>query len=357
MSPLNGVLVIGRYGSGKTAICIGLALKLKERGLKVGYYKPLGVADPLTGTFDDDVLLMRDLLGMQEPHDALTRYCIGPQYLSRYENIEDYAKGVVSRFREIAANYDVVVVEGTTHPYVMASLHLDTISLSRELGLPVLFVAEPKNDYAVDRMLLYDRHLSLSGAKVIGNIFNNVARPLLDKVSGVYKPLVERDGFKVLGVIPKRLEISLPTVREYYAVLGGELLSGEGRLDRLVEDMVIGAMTLESAIQYLRRSRNKAVVTGGDRADLALAALETDTSVIILTGGLYPNVQVLSRAQEKKIPVILVHYDTYTAIERLHAVTRKIKLEDQMGIDLACKNLELYCDLDTIVEGIVGSEG
>lgn len=353
---MDGIFVVGRYGSGKTAICVGLALKLKERGLKVGYFKPIGVADPLTCRFDDDVLLMRNLLGMQEPHDSLTCYCIGPQYLSRYEASEDHVKEVKARFEEVSANYDVLILEGTTYPYVMASLRLDTISLSRELGLPVLFVAEPKSDYSVDRVLLYDRCMSLSGIKVLGNIFNNVPRPLLDKVTGVYKPIVEADGFKVLGVIPKSLEISLPTVREYYAVLGGEVLSGEDRLDRLVEDVVVGAMTQESAIQYLRRSRNKAVVTGGDRADLALAALETDTSVIILTGGLYPNVQVLARAQEKEVPVILVHYDTYTTVEKLHTVTRKIKPEDEAGIHVAKKNLEQHCDLDTLLEGITGTD-
>ncbi|HHY39055.1 MAG TPA: phosphotransacetylase family protein [Clostridia bacterium] len=351
---MNGIFVVGRYGSGKTAICLGLSLKLKERGLKVGYFKPIGVADPLTCRFDDDVLLMRSVLGMAETHDDLTCYCIGPQYLSRYDMSEDHTKEVKARLKEMSSEYDVLIIEGTTYPYVMASLGLDAISLSRDLGLPVLFVAQPASDYSVDRVILYDRYMSLSGIRVLGNIFNNVPRPLLDKVVGVYKPIIEKHGFKVLGIIPKSLEISLPTVREYYAILGGELLSGEDHMDRLVEDIVVGAMTQESAIQYLRRSRNKAVVTGGDRADLALAALETDTSVIILTGGLYPNVQVLARAQEKKVPVILVHYDTYTTVEKLHTVTRKIKPEDKAGIDQAKRNLEEHCDLEALLEGVTG---
>ena len=38
--------------------------------------------------------------------------------------------------------------------------------------------------------------------------------------------------------------------------------------------MLVGAMSVESALSYFRRKPNKAVITGGDRADIQLAALE-----------------------------------------------------------------------------------
>ena len=76
---------------------------------------------------------------------------------------------------------------------------------------------------------------------------------------------------------------------EFYDILGGEILAAHDHLHLPVEDVVIGAMTTAGALTYLRRAANKAVILGGDRADLALAALETSTSVLILTGGLYPD--------------------------------------------------------------------
>jgi BioD-like phosphotransacetylase family protein len=45
--------------------------------------------------------------------------------------------------------------------------------------------------------------------------------------------------------------------------------------------------------------------------------LETKPSAIILTGNIYPSVQVLSSAEEKKIPILLVPSDTYTTVTRL----------------------------------------
>jgi BioD-like phosphotransacetylase family protein len=102
-------------------------------------------------------------------------------------------------------------------------------------------------------------------------------------------------------------------------------------------------MTIESALKYLRRAANKAVITGGDRADMTLTALESGTSVLILTGGLYPDVSVLSRASEKKVPVILVPFDTFTAIDKLHDISRRLRYDDEQGIRLAKDNVAQFC--------------
>jgi len=123
-------------------------------------------------------------------------------------------------------------------------------------------------------------------------------------------------------------------------------------MDRIVEDIVIGAMTAESALGYLRRAANKAVITGGDRSEVALAALETNTSALILTGGLYPDVKVIARAEEKGIPLILVHYDTYSTIERMSAVSRRITAGDEKAIKTAVENTEKHVEWQYILKAL-----
>lgn len=91
---------------------------------------------------------------------------------------------------------------------------------------------------------------------------------------------------------------------------------------------------------------------GGDRADMALATLETSTSALILTGGLYPDVKVVSRAAEKGVPVILVHYDTYTAIEKISEISRRISPGDAAGIKIAKENIERHCDWQAIIQSL-----
>lgn len=141
-------------------------------------------------------------------------------------------------------------------------------------------------------------------------------------------------------------------MEEFHNELGGEVLACQNCMNLPVEDIMVDAMTLDGALRYLRRTTDKAVIIGGARADLALAALGTSTSVLILTGGLYPVVKVLSRAEEKGVPVILVHYDTYTTIERLSKVTRHINPDDKAGIRVVLENIQEYCDWQAILASL-----
>ena len=87
----------------------------------------------------------------------------------------------------------------------------------------------------------------------------------------------------------------------------------------------MGAMTLDAALSRFRRQQNKAVITGGDRSDIQLAALETSTVVLILTGNLQPSPVVLHQADSVGVPVLLVKgntMQTVEAIERAYGKTR-----------------------------------
>lgn len=259
----------------------------------------------------------------------------------------------MAAYEKVAADVDTVIVDGSLSPYTAASLGLDAINLAKMLNSALIYVARLTDDYSFDKTIFYNEHFRLAGVPILGNIFNNVSRTLLDKTRGIYTPILEDAGFPVLGVIPQKAEIAAPTVREYYDTLGGELLVGdENKMMHLVEEVVIGSMTIEGALSYLRRAPNKAVITGGDRSDIAITALETSTSVLILTGGLYPDVSVISKATEKNVPVILVHYDTYTAIERMHEVSRRIHPSDTKAVQIAQDNINEFCSWQSVVEYI-----
>jgi len=345
---VKSLYVMGNAGSGKTAVCLGLALKLQEQGLKVAYFKPVGAGHPE----DEDAVLMRHVLKMKEPQEVVVPLTTSAYYLTRYRNPAESLERVVQSFERVSRGVDITIIEGTTSPQTFAGLGLDAFSLAARFKAQVLTVKKIENDLGLDTVLFFNDHARVLGLNLLGTIFNNVPRPILDKTHGVYKPILEQRDFRVLGIIPKNPSIASPTVQQFYDVLGGEILEGEDKLDLIVEDVLIGAMTLESALEYFRRTPNKAVVTGGDRADVAMAALETNTSVLILTGGLYPSVNVITRAHEKGVPVILVHYDTFTTVEKLHEVTRKIRPNDQKGIALAKSSFESNCDWPFILKAL-----
>lgn len=346
---MRNLYIMGPTGSGKTAIAVALALKLKEQGLRVAYFKPVGA---MVGEkrVDEDAVLMSHVLGKTSPLGETVLFDVGSHYLSRYERSGGYIERVAQAYRAVAAEADVVIIGGAPSPYSMAALGLDAGSIARHLKASALLVQKVINDLSLDLAIAYNQYLRFREVPALGTILNHVPRALWDKARGVYTPLLEEHGYQVLGIIPQRTEISAPTVAEFHDILGGEILAGEDHLEKIVEDVVIGAMTLESALRYFRRALNKAVITGGDRADLALAALETSTSVIVLTGGLYPDVKVITRAREKGVPLLLVSHDTYTVINMLQEVTRKIRPGDERSLKLAVENLEQYCNWQAIIE-------
>lgn len=350
---MKGLIVLGPGGSGKTAICVALALHLREAGVNVGYFKPIGNVAGTKFKEDGDALLMQELLGLEVGMDKIVPIHTSPSYLSKYSSLADPVQKIKDSFQAVSANRDYVIVEGTTAPQTMMALGLDAPNLASVLGLKAIVVNRGENDYYLDEALLYLRYLESVGVKPSGVLFNNVPKQNIDKCKGVYTPLLEQAGFPVLGVIPKQRELVAPSAREVCSVLEGELLEGKQYLDRLVEEVMIAAMGPESALNYFHRSINKAVIAGGDRPLVSLAALETSTSLLILTGGIYPDMRVLTRAAEKKVPVLLVPYDTYTTSEKLHAVTKKIIASDATVIAQARRNFSEHCDL-TKVAGLLG---
>ena len=96
--------------------------------------------------------------------------------------------------------------------------------------------------------------------------------------------------------------------------------------------MLIGAMGADAALSHFRRRTNKAVFTGGDRVDLQLAALETSTSVLVLTGNIRPAPLVLDRAEDREVPIIMVADDTLTTVERAEGIFGHIRFKQDSKI-------------------------
>lgn len=341
---MKSIYVIGPPGSGKTMVAIGIALKARDQGKKVSYFKPITSSPEFVKRGDEDIALMKAVLDLPYTPRQMALFSAGPVYLSRYRSAGSFRKKLMSGFETISRGADLVVIEGPPAIESFRLVRIDAISNAKAFGSGVIVVTAVEDDESIDEGVMYHDLARLDGVRRVGLILNYVPQTLMDKCKEVYKGHLERYGCEVLGVIPRRSEVALPTVREFVDAVGGRVLTGEDRLDRKVEEILVGAMTYEAAIDYFRRAPNKAVITGGDRSEIALAALETSTSAIILTGGLHPPVGVLVRAQEKGVPLILVHEDTYTTIEMLHHVSKKLKPHDELGVAVARENLERYCD-------------
>ncbi|NIV40048.1 MAG: hypothetical protein GWN58_64790, partial [Anaerolineae bacterium] len=190
---------------------------------------------------------------------------------------------------------------------------LPTIEVARTLGASALVVVKYNDDLQIlDDALTARTRL---GDMLVGVVLNGIPRQRMPFVQETVKPGLEARGVPVLAVLPQERLLLSVSVGDLTKFLSGRVLCCQDKMDELVEHLMVGAMSVDSALSYFRRKPNKAVITGGDRPDIQLAALETSTKCVILTGNLQPSPIILGRAEEVGVPMILVRQDTLTAVE------------------------------------------
>ena len=291
---------------GKTLVALGIGRRLQTDGFRVGYMKSLGryptrVNDTV---IDSDAALMQGVLGLDDPLEFISPAIMTQDIIARAYDGEDLqlAEKIIQAHAEISRNKDVVIVGGAGTFSEGSLLGVSARELVPRLDARVVVVSNCEREVFVDEMLLIN---DVVKGSVAGVVINHVEFPKLDYIQRRVAPFLTGNGLNLLGVLLNDPILKSVTIRELAETLGGEVLCCEHRLDDLVERFSVGAMNVEGALKYFRKIRSKAVITGGDRPDIQLAALETDTRCLILTGNLYPNDVIIARAEESDVPVMV----------------------------------------------------
>lgn len=334
--------------SGKSLVSLGLGKGLKERGLKVGYFKPLGtLAVKSQGKMvDEDALFASHYLELKEPLGLLSPVLFTSRLikeaLGRRKNLQDKVKRA---FFKIAKDKDIVIVRGAGSLTKGTLVGLSGLELVRTLKAKALLIVRYESELVVEDIFWAGERLKKS---LLGVIINDVPQNKAKYAEEKLLPYLEKQGITVFGVIPHDKILASVSVQELVERLGGRVLCREDKLEELVEDFSIGAMNVESALRHFRKKVRKAVITGGDRPDIQLAALETSTKCIILTGNLYPNAVVLGRADELGIPMILVAEDTLATVERIEDILGHLRIREEKKLEWAKRLLEEKVDLKNL---------
>jgi hypothetical protein len=89
-------------------------------------------------------------------------------------------------------------------------------------------------------------------------------------------------------------------------------------------------------------------VTGGDRTDIQLAALESSTNCLILTGHFSPNTIVLNRAEDLEVPVISVDLDTLTTVELVDKAFSETRFSETIKVACIQQLFRQHVDVDRL---------
>jgi len=277
--------------AGKTALAACLVARFAGAGWKTAVAKAFAA-----GEDDPDAAAFRNLLPDAAGADPVRFSGDLPGDGETGEAIE--------RITALAHGRDAVVIEG------LAGAAERNLSLARALEGRVVLVA-PFGDDPVAEARAYGGHLA-------GVVVNSVPRHKVRAfVNGSQGRLQEAD-VPYLGWIPEDRRLIAPSVRDLAEHLEGEFVVGEDNGGRLIDNVLIGGMVHEGGAFYFGSQQDVGVLVRGDRPDIHLAALQTETvRALILTEGVQPIEYVYYEAERLGTPVVVVPADTHGAAAKL----------------------------------------
>ncbi len=329
--------------SGKTLTCLALGTRWQRQGLRVGYTKPLGLLPVMMGeeVTDEDSRFVAEQLKLDISPSHLCPILLSEE--TCHMAAEEARGKVKEAFAASAAGTDVMLVGGSGSLLSRGSMvGLEGATVVEMLDAKVLLVCRCESFLDVDSIIACHRAV---GERLAGVILNLVPARVKDRIRDDVVPCLEEMGMPVLGLLASDPVLHSVSVRELAEATGGELLSGEESAEELVENFVVGAMGVERALRYFRRTPRKCVITGGDRSDIQLAALETPTKCLILTGDLRPRHTVLARAEELGVPVLLVSHDTLRTVTTIEEMLGKLRVREPRKIAHAVEQFEANLEL------------
>ena len=346
--------------SGKSALVLGIARQLMASNKQIRFGKPLATSfeSELSSLnlskiiIDDDVRFVGETLGLSENQliPSLHLLSSGTANKRLFESKLDAGDGLkdlVEKLKEPFNGLNILEGAGSLHEGLLYGLSLG--QLARVLEAGVVLVHLWQDSRSVETLLAAKDQL---GNNLIGVVLNAVTPKEVDEINLKVVPYLEKLGIVVFGVMPRSPLLRSVTVGELVRRLEARVMCCEERLELLVETLSIGAMNVNSAMEFFRKRRNMAVVTGADRTDIQLAALEASTQCLILTGAGEPLPQLINRAEELEVPLLKVEHDTLSTVEVIEQAFGHVRLHETVKATYAFRLVEEYCSLDLLFKAI-----
>jgi len=349
---------------GKTTVSLGLIAALKKRFERIGFIKPIGQRYLMEQGYkvDEDSVLIEEVFGIKCNIKDMSPVAIERGFTERFIDKgaeEDYAKLIRDSYEKVAGDNDLVIIEGTGHAGVGSVFGLSNATVARLLDANVIMISSGGVGKPIDEVMLNKALLEKEGVKLAGVVVNKVLPEKYDRISRlVQKGLMQKD-LPVVGVLPYQKILDIPTMREIQEELKIDILSRGKSLDTMVEHVLIGAMNVKDAMEYIKN--NSLMIIPGDRDDMIESVCRVhagklkkrfNISGIILSGGMMPRPENLDDIERAGIPALITKEDTYSVASRIHSMVVKLKPQDTEKIKIIVDMVEKYLNIDDVIASL-----
>jgi len=338
------VIASTRKSAGKTGLVAGLGAAL---GGKCGYMKPLGdrLLYQKKRLWDYDAAVISRAWELKVDPENMTLGFEHAKLRFMYDE-----KAMSKRLTELAAEME----KGRNHLFIEAgedlsfgsSVGLDALSVARVTGARVILVAGGTDDRISDDLAFVHIWLNEPGVKFAGVVINRVQDP--EDFRHTHMDRIKSLGIPVLGVLPLRQELNQISAGFVADRLFARVLAGEPGLNAAVKNVLIGSIGSQAALSEALKKEKMLIITSGDRSDVILAALEADTSCLVLTNDAVPPSQVIAKAAERNIPLLLVPQDTHETARRIDALEPLLSVGDAEKFSVLEKDVKAGIDLKAL---------
>lgn len=336
-----------RENAGKTSIIVGISKALNK---KIGYMKPLGDrllyrkkqlwdydSAIVTGTFNIEEDPMDMSLGFDH---AKLRYM--------YDEKSTKAK-LLEAAEHIGKDKDILWIECSSHIAAGISVHLDPFSVAQHTGGKLIIVVSGSEDDILDDITFIKRHVDMADINFGGVIVNKLQD--MDNFQYTYLDSIIDMGVPVLGAIPQTKPLTRFSVGYLSERLFARVIAGEEGLNNVVQNIFVGAMSVDAALRDPSLTKeNILTITSGDRTNMILAALESNTVGVILTNNILPPPNIISKASDRNIPMLLVNGDTYEVAKQLDNLQPLLTKGDTARVDLLAQLMQEHVKLSEMVK-------
>ena len=342
--------------SGKTAVCLALGRRMQSDEYSVGYLKPVSTQPwrtPDGRIADEDAVFVHSSLSLKGDPIAASPVVVTPSVLREQlkgMGEEDWLKKIEDAAANAGSGNDVLLLEGGASLREGYAMGLSNLHVAEVLGAPALVIVPYRGEmHLVDDVLTARFRL---GKQLMGVLINQAPEEGKEFIKDFADPFLAKNEILLLGVLPSVPKLSALSVGELVDLLDAEVLTDSYDPDALAETLTVGAMTAEAALSRFRRYQNKAVITGGDRTDIQLAALETSTTLLVLTGNLHPSPLIIQQAKNLGVPILLVKDNTMETVELVERAHGKTRLGQPEKLDTFLQLMEQHVDMRRIYTAV-----
>ena len=347
---------------GKTTSTLGLVSALRQRGVNIGYCKPVGqrYLDLENVRVDKDTLLFADLLGFKIDPALHSPVILGQGTTTTYLDDPgqfDFRDQIMHAAHQLWNDHDYVIFEGTGHPGVGSIVDLSNADVAKMLEIPVIMIVEGGIGSTIDRLNVSLAMFREQQIPIVGVIVNKVRSDKLAKISKYVGRKLDQMGLPLLGVLPYDESLAYPIISTITEAIHGSVVLNAGQTERKVRDIMPGSLI--DAERFLR-SKDVLLVAGADRVnstikkvDLLLKVNRITTSPIagiVATGEGDVSADSISFMNDHKIPLIRTHLDTYGSVIKISRIEVKINLNTPWKIKRAIDLINNHVDLDQIIQ-------